>query len=158
MTLKSIVVATDFSLDADAAVAYGLALAKEVGARVCLLHVVDNPLAAGVWSAETYSAEVAGLQINLVRDAERQLRRGIRALDGPGVKVTGIVRTGAPAATIVEFARERRHDLIVLGSHGRGAVSRALIGSVAEQVARTAPCPVLVVPPPQKTQERAKSA
>ena len=89
MTLENILVATDFSLDADAAVSYGLALAKKLRARVYLLHVVDNPLAAGVWSSEVYSAEIAGLQINLVRDAERQLQQEFahsmaRASNSPG--------------------------------------------------------------------------
>lgn len=164
MTIKHILVATDFSLDADAALAYGLALAKAVRASVHLLHVVDNPLAAGMWSAEVYSTELAGLQINLVRDAEEQLRRGIRTLDRPGVTITSDVRTGRPAPTIVEFARERGIDLIVIGSHGRTGVAHLLVGSVAEHVVRTAPCPVLVVRPPEpkthavRTEQRTESA
>lgn len=149
VTIKRILVATDFSLDSDAAVSYALALAKTVHASVDLLHVVDNPLAAGVWSSEIYSAEIAGLQVNLVRDAEQNLKRAIQSIDRPGVKITGEVRTGRPAATIVEFARERGVDLIVVGSHGRTGVSRLMMGSVAEHVVRTAPCAVLVVRPPE---------
>jgi nucleotide-binding universal stress UspA family protein len=154
MTLKNVVVATDFSLDADAAVSYALALAKETRAAVCLLHVVDNPLAAGAWSSDMYASEIAGLQINLVRDAEKQLQQGIRTLDRPGIEIAGAVRTGRPASTIVEFARESGCDLIVIGSHGRTGAARLVMGSVAEHVVRTAPCPVLVVRPPEKAAER----
>jgi universal stress protein A len=147
MTIKRILVATDFSLDADAALAYGLALAKVVPACIHVLHVVENPLAAGAWSTDLYSAELAGLQINLVRSAEQQLRAGIRTIDRPGVKITTEVRTGSPVAAIVDCARERRSDLIVVGSHGRTGISRMLMGSVAEAVVRSAPCPVLVIRP-----------
>lgn len=147
MTITHILVATDFSLDSDAALAYGLALAKTVRASVHLLHVVESPLAAGVWSSTIYSAEIAGLQINLMRDAERHLRRGLRTLDRPGVTITSEVRTGRAAPGIVDVAREKHVDLIVVGSHGRTGLSHVMMGSVAEQVVRTAPCPVLVVRP-----------
>jgi nucleotide-binding universal stress UspA family protein len=60
------------------------------------------------------------------------------------------VRTGRPAATIVEFARESGSDLIVIGAHGRTGAARVIMGSVAEHVVRTAPCPVPVVTPPEK--------
>ena len=147
MTIKRILVGTDFSPDADGALAYALALAKALHASLHLLHVVENPLAAGLWSSDIYSAEIAGLQINLMRDAEEHLRRTIVTLDRSGVTLTTDVRTGRPAPGIVAFARTKETDLIVLGSHGRTGLSHLLMGSVAEQVVRTASCPVLVVRP-----------
>lgn len=147
MTATRILVATDFSLDADGALLYALALARTIPASVHVLHVIDNPLAAGVWSSEVYTNEVAGLQINLVRDAEKQLRRGLRALDHRGVKITSEVKTGRPAPTIVQCARDGETDLIVIGSHGHSGITRLLMGSVADYVMRHAPCPVLVVRP-----------
>jgi universal stress protein A len=147
MTCSRILVATDFSLDADGALLYALALARTIPASLHVLHVVDNPLAAGVWSSEVYTSEVAGLQINLVRDAETQLRRGLRAIDHHGIKITSEVKTGRPGPTIVECARDGGHTLIVVASHGRTGLSRMLMGSVAEYVVRHASCPVLVVRP-----------
>jgi universal stress protein A len=147
MTFTRILVATDFSLDSDSAIAYALALAKTIPASVHVVHIVDNPLAAGVWASEVYTTELAGLQINLVRDAEKQLRRGMRALDHHGIKVTTEVRTGRPAPTIVQCARDRGSDLLIVGSHGRTGVAHLVMGSVAEHVVRHAPCPVLVVRP-----------
>jgi universal stress protein A len=151
--IKRILVATDFSLDSDAAVAYGLALAKTVHASIYLLHVVENPLAAGVWSSEIYTAEIAALQINLMRDAKKNLKRAIASIDHPGVKIVGDVRAGRPATTIVEAAREQRVDLIVIASHGRTGITRLMMGSVAEHVVRNAPCAVLVVRPPEPPQD-----
>ena len=62
------------------------------------------------------------------------------------VPVVTAVESGAPAAAIVEYASRSRIDLIVIGTHGRTGVTRTLLGSVAERVVRTAPCPVLAVP------------
>jgi universal stress protein A len=151
--IRRILVATDFSLDSDAAVAYGLALAKTVHASIHILHVVDNPMAAGVWSSDIYSAEIAALQINLIRDAKKNLKRAIASIDHPGVKIVGDVRAGRPATTIVEVARDQRVDLIVIASHGRTGVTRLMMGSVAEHVVRHSPCAVLVVRPPEQTQQ-----
>jgi universal stress protein A len=158
VTATRILVATDFSLDSDAALAYALALAKTIPASLHVLHVVENPLAAGVWSSEVYTSEIAGLQINLVRDAKKQLSQGVRALDHPGVKITTEVRTGRAAPTIVQCARERESDLIVVGSHGRTGLAHLTMGSVAEHVVRHAPCPVLVVRPVEHEARAAAAA
>jgi universal stress protein A len=147
MNIKRILVATDFGPDSEAALNYALDLAKAVKASVDVLHVVESPLAAGMWASEIYTAEIAGLQINLERDAAEHLRRTIADLSEPSVVLTGEVRTGRAANTIHEYADERGIDLIVMGTHGRTGVARLMMGSVAERVTRTAPCPVLVVRP-----------
>lgn len=155
MKATRILVATDFSVDADAALAYALALARTIPASVHVVHVVDNPLAAGIWSSEVYTSEIEGLQINLVRDAARQLRRGLRAIDHHGVKLTSEVRTGRPGPAIVQAARDGAHELLVVGSQGRTGLARLVMGSVAEHAVRHAPCPVLVVRPLEHAQENA---
>ena len=60
-----------------------------------------------------------------------------------------LITSNAPAVAIVDYARRERIDLIVTGTHGRGAVAHLLMGSVAERVVRTAPCPVLTVRHPE---------
>jgi universal stress protein A len=147
MNIKRILVATDFGPDAEAALNYALDLAKAVKASVDVLHVVESPLAAGMWASEIYTAEIAGLQINLERDAAEHLRRTIAELSAPNVAVAGEVRTGRATTTIHDYAIERQSDLIVMGTHGRTGVARVMMGSIAESVTRTAPCPVLVVRP-----------
>src|SRR5262245_6129897 len=110
MTIKRILVPTDFSAHADAALDYAIELAEPLGATIALLHVIEDPLAAGMWSSELYSAEIAGLQINLMKDAEERLRRTVADAANPVITEHG-VRTGRAAATIVEAAVETKADL-----------------------------------------------
>lgn len=142
MTITRILVPTDFSADANAAFTYALGLARKFDAPVHLLHVVEDPLAAGVWSSEIYTAEIAGLQVNLVRNAEERLRLSVP--DDAGT-VSSEVRTGNAAKQIVEAARATNTDLIVMGTRGRAGLAHVIMGSVAERVVRLAPCPVLTL-------------
>jgi nucleotide-binding universal stress UspA family protein len=142
MTITRILVPTDFSADANAAFDYARILARKFDAPVHLLHVVEDPLAAGMWSSEVYTAEIATLQVNLVRDAEERLRRSVPADAGT---ISTEVRTGNAAKQIVEAAREHKADLIVMGTRGRTGVAHVIMGSVAERVVRLAPCPVLTL-------------
>src|SRR5688500_8348300 len=119
MNITRILVATDFEPDAEAALNYALDLAKALKASVDVLHVVETPLAAGMWASEIYTAEIAGLQVNLERDAAEHLRRTIAALSEPSVAVKGEVRTGPAVTTIHDYALGRKSDLIVMGTHGR---------------------------------------
>ena len=142
MQITRILVPTDFSVHADAAMRYALELARRFNATVHLLNVVEDPLAAGVWSSEIYTAEIAGLQINLVRDAEKRLCASVPQNAGT---VTCEVRRGPAAKQILEAARECGSDLIVMGTRGRTGVAHVLMGSVAEKVVRLASCPVLTL-------------
>jgi universal stress protein A len=142
MKITRILVPIDFSGDADAAFSYASALAVTFGASLHLLHVVEDPLAAGAWSSEIYTAEIAGLQINLVRDAEQRLRGYV---SGKAGEITTEVRTGHVARAVLEFAKEKVIDLIVMGTHGRTGLAHVVMGSVAERVVRLAPCPVLTL-------------
>lgn len=145
MTIKRILVPVDFSPDSDAALHYAVGLAQQVGATVHLLHIVENSMAAGMWSADAYTGEKPGLLVNVVRDAEQRLERMIPTIAGVRYGLEHDVRTGPPAATIVEFAKEELADLIVMGTRGRTGLSHVLLGSVAEEVVRRAPCPVLTL-------------
>jgi universal stress protein A len=145
MTISRILVPNDFSLHGEAAFQYAQKLARAFQASIHVLHVVDNPIAAGMWSSEMYTAEIAGLQINPVRDAEERLKGAVPAAAGT---VSTEVRTGNPARNILEAARERGADLIVMGTHGRTGLAHVMMGSVAEQVVRLAPCPVLTLRAP----------
>ena len=148
--IKRILVPTDFSPDADAAIQYAIELANHMGAAVHLLHVVENPMLPGVWSSEMYTAEIAGLQINLVRDAEARLRQAIPCIAGSRFGFDHEVRTGPVPATIVDYASEKLIDLIVMGTTGRTGLAHMLMGSVAELVVRTAPCPVVTLRAPRR--------
>ena len=80
---------------------------------------------------------------------EEELEKWAAGARKKGATVRPIIRTGAPAEQIVELATTEHADLVVMGTHGRGGMSRVLLGSVADRVIRLAPCPVLTVRKPE---------
>ena len=150
IALKSILVATDFGEAADAALNYGRALARAFGATLHVLHV-DDDVSLDTIGSERY---IGSPPIGLRSDIEEAARKRLEALvldngQGPITTRPAVVMSIAPAQAIVQYAQAENIDLIVMGTHGRRGVSHLLIGSVAEQVVRTAPCPVLTVHHPE---------
>ena|SRR5436190_3478465 len=143
--ITRILVPTDFSESADAALAYAVRLADQVGATVRLVHVFEDPDALSLYS-EVYVPIPPDVRAEILTDMQRQLTARAAA-SGHG-NITTAVLNGAAAQTIVEGATAQQCDLIVMGTHGRHGMAHLLMGSVAERVVRTAVCPVLVVPRP----------
>lgn len=121
--VREILFATDFSSSCETAARVAKEYAVSLGARLHVLHVVAD-------QQDSVAAEMSKLVEEI----------------GDGVEVVTATAYGAPAEEIVRYAKHHAVDLIVLGAHGRSGVTRALLGSVAERVARIAPCPVLTVP------------
>ncbi len=122
--VRTVVFPTDFSNCSRHAGETAAAIARQLGAHLHVVHVdppVTEPAAAS------------------------RLARALTGL-GDGFQTTTITLSGIPARQISTYARRVGADLIVIGTHGRTGVSRALLGSVAEAVVRHAPCPVLTVP------------
>ncbi|MEZ6098877.1 MAG: universal stress protein [Pirellulaceae bacterium] len=143
MNLRNILVPTDFSESSDAAVALASSLARDSNSRLVLVHVLedDYPVTEGM------AAAYAGISAERHDEAQAALE-AIKATD-PDTKVERVLMEGPVAETIVEMAQSRDDiDLIVVGSHGRKGLSRLILGSVAEQIVRTATCPVLTVKVP----------
>lgn len=140
-----LLVPTDFSVHAQAALSYALKLAASLRAQVHVLHVVENPIETMPESSRVNRAEVASLELSLVRNAAALLRRHIRAVDATAVVLSHDVRLGRAAEVIVEFADDHGIDLIVMGTRGEGDEYDGIAGSVAAHVVRTAPCPVLTL-------------
>jgi nucleotide-binding universal stress UspA family protein len=142
--IQHILVPTDFSATADAALDYAFALAARFGADVQLLHVLDDPFLAEGMTAEAYIAEAPTVRTAMLRDAQTRLTH--RAVPpSADVTVYSEVLFGHNAKTIAEYAAMRNIDVIVMGTHGRTGVAHLLLGSVAERLVRTAPCPVFTV-------------
>jgi nucleotide-binding universal stress UspA family protein len=145
--LKTILIPVDFSDCSDAAVKYGYALAEAFGASVHLVNVVQDPYTLP-WAAEGFAAPIGDLLV----DWEAQARRRLTEIVPTSAAATTVVKAqvGSPHPEIVRYAAKHNVDLIVLGTHGRGPLGHMLLGSVAERVVRTAPCPVLTVRHPQR--------
>ena len=149
IALKNILAATDFSEPSVAAIAYGRALARTFGATLHVLHVVGD-MSTVVYGTEGSLASVPQLQEAIEGTARKRLEVLLVDNDEPPLPTRPVLATSsAPARAIVEYAGREHIDLIVVGTHGRGAVAHFLMGSVAERVVRTAPCPVLTVRHPE---------
>lgn len=140
-TVKDILVPTDFSPNDAAALGWAIELAGEFGAAVTLLHILE---AHKSWDS------VKGGSMGRLRDAAtKKLQSIIAAI--PSEKRKGIIITEnvkvfpRPWSGIVDFARKRKFDIIVMSTHGRRGVPRFFLGSVAESVIKNAPCPVIAV-------------
>jgi nucleotide-binding universal stress UspA family protein len=139
---ETILMATDFSPTSDHALEYAAMLARKTGAALHLLYVVPFPIELTSYPSSRW-VELGALRDQLRAEAERDLATRAAAIGGVDVKSE--VKFEVPAGAIVETAAERKCQLIVMGTRGRGGVSRLLLGSVAERVVRTAECPVLTV-------------
>jgi nucleotide-binding universal stress UspA family protein len=143
IVLKNVLVATDFGEASKVALDYGRDLARAYGATLHVLHVVED-------LTYSYASEVGfalpGYQDEIVAQAQKAMDESLTADDRATLRVVPAVRTmRVPANAITEYAKEHAIDVIVVGTHGRGVVQHFLMGSVAERVVRTAPCPVLTV-------------
>lgn len=141
---KRILVAVDGSGASSKGLREALRLAKREGARLFILHVVNEfPAFAGMDGSAPVDL------VPMLREGGRRiLARARAAAEKAKVKPTILMREiiGGPAADpIVREAKKQRADLIVLGTHGRRGVRRMVLGSDAEQVVRTSPVPVLLV-------------
>jgi len=138
---RTILVATDFSDTAEQALDYAIALASKLGARVYLLNAIALPTFGVV--PELGVGPTSTMIDGIVSDNQQALDKLIAA-KAP-MKIHTLMRTGDPRDLIVDTAAEVGADLIVMGTHGRRGVTRALLGSVAEGVLRHATCPVLTI-------------
>jgi nucleotide-binding universal stress UspA family protein len=142
-SISRILVPVDFSAHSDRALRYAARLAGQVGAAVELLHVVED-FTYGAFS-EVYVPNVPAMTEEAINSAVDRLTPLKAEVFPHGADVETVVYVGRPAATIVEHARAGKFDLIVMGTHGRTGLPHLFMGSVAEHVVRTAPCPVLTV-------------
>jgi universal stress protein A len=160
MHIRSILVPIDFSASTERVVEWAVAIAKGSNASVTLVHVT-SPDAHGmaattvevvsavlheVTATPGWHAAATPTSSSETRSALEELER-LRVSDiPPAVESRAIVRDGTPWQCIVDEAAAGKHDLIVMGTHGRSGIRRVLMGSVAEHVLRQAAGPVLIVP------------
>jgi nucleotide-binding universal stress UspA family protein len=137
--IRQILLATDLGPASAAATDEAFRLAAALGANLLAVSVIDPrtlQLPGG-----RFRRRIDQERSRLETVAGELVLRGRR----DRVPTSFLIWEGDPAESIVDAARSERSDVIVVGSHGRGALGRALIGSVSDQVVRRAPCPVLVV-------------
>jgi nucleotide-binding universal stress UspA family protein len=136
MPVNNILVPTDFSPTSEAALHYAAEMALTLGARLYLMHVPGK-------TGEHFEANFPHGQFEAA--ARKGLSSFLTTEEIARLRPEYAVRVGVPAEEIVRYADACDVDLIIMGTHGRTGIAHALMGSVAEQVVRVAPCPVLLV-------------
>jgi CBS domain-containing protein/nucleotide-binding universal stress UspA family protein len=138
-----ILVPVDYSECSDAALRYAADVASAFSGRLLALHVLPIRISGLFGDFPTPAADA--MQISAERDRLRAHVRSVLAKRNAAPPYDVDVFWGAPALDIVPYAVERGADAIVLGTHGRTGFKHVLLGSVAERIVRTAPCPVITV-------------
>lgn len=147
ISIRHILVATDFGETSTAAVQRAIQLSEAFQAQLDVLHVVEEPYGY-LGNIHGYLPEVDAFLATLNDAARTQLHQVMSPEEVERRKVHLALRTGTPYVEIVRYAKDQDVDLIVLGTHGRGSVRHMLLGSVAEKVVRYAHCAVLTTPHP----------
>lgn len=141
---QKILCCTDFSESAQAAFDFAIdAAIRRPGSTLYLLHVSHEP-EAKFW--RSYLDEVDGLDEQAQKAMDEKVANDYLSHVPPGLEVKVEIRIGPDASTILDFAKEKAIDLIIIGRHGSGGVHKAIFGNVAEKIVRKADCAVLVIP------------
>lgn len=148
MPFKNILVPTDLSETSLRAIRKSVELARAAGGSITLLHVGILP---HIYSTDMGFAQPVGpLFVQASEQAAREQRHQLERIARQEIPETVghriLVREGYPPQEILDQVRDGQHDLVVMGTHGRTGIKRALLGSVAERVIRESSVPVLVVP------------
>lgn len=157
MTLKKILVPLDFSEGSLQALDYAIALGEPFGAELLVLFVVEPVYYATPADLYGASANLSMLLDEQKRIAAEQLAELSRRLTKKRVRHRTFLDAGVPYQRITERVEQLKADLIVMATHGRTGLSHLLLGSVAEKVVRSAPCPVLTVRAAAAARKTAKS-
>jgi nucleotide-binding universal stress UspA family protein len=144
IVLKNVLIATDFGEPSQAAMAYACDVAKAFSARLHLVHVVDDLAARGT-PLPVLAQDLSRLQAEREDDARKKLNAMLDADLRANGATTVVLTSDRPASAILTYARDTEIDLIVAGTHGRSGFADLFMGSVAQQIVRTAQCPVLTL-------------
>ncbi len=142
LRVRKILVPMDFSASAQRALELALDLAKKAGpAHLMLVHGYYVPP-----EIEAFAPDRVPSYLNMLSEqASKDLEQSLVALQDAGVSSEYLAEPGTPDHVIIKVAADMGADLIVMGTHGRTGVPRFALGSIAERVVQTAPCPVITV-------------
>lgn len=147
MPMKNIVTALDFSDASDAVLAAAISLAKLQNATLHIVHVLEpepSYTAYGMTPEEFPAIQV--FQQESQKRAEAKLNHAMATAQAEVADVRTELMIGSPLHAIIDYVKKTASDLVVIGTHGHGAVAALLIGSVAEGLVRKALCPTMVIP------------
>ncbi len=146
VNIKNILCPIDYSVYSEMALKYAIEFAEKYQAKLYLVHVLDIRI-YDINDPDLYNVNI--IDEETIHKLRERLLKCVNEDTKSKISVEAIIIQGVPFAEIISTAKERKIDLIVLGTHGRTGLSHALMGSVAEKVVRKAPCPVLTIRHPE---------
>jgi nucleotide-binding universal stress UspA family protein len=146
LTLRQILVPIDFTETSDKALDFAIELAQKFDASITVMHAYEIPVIGFPDGALVATVDVA---TRIQEAAKKGLDAAVAARSARGVKITSVLRDGVAWEEIRAVAEDVHADIIVIGTHGRRGIARALLGSVAENVIRTVKTPVLTIHGPR---------
>ncbi|MEW6702626.1 MAG: universal stress protein [Bacteroidota bacterium] len=149
ITIKNIIVPTDFSKLSTSAFEYAKDLAERMDAKIHLIYVLEKtPPFLAMRSLDVSEEDVMR---SMEEEAIKQLEETAEGLkDDTSVQIVHVLRKGIDYEEIIKYSKEISGDMIVIATHGRTGILHTLLGSVAEKVIRYAKCPVLVITPEEE--------
>jgi len=147
ISLRRLLVPVDFTETSDRALAYAIELARKFEATITVMHAYQIPVYGFPDAAYITASEVA---TQISNAAQARLDAIVEANKTAGIEMNVVLRDGVPWEEINHVAAEVKADLVIIGTHGRRGLARALLGSVAENVIRTSTLPVLVIHGPRE--------
>ena len=142
--IRTILAPVDGSENSQRALAYAAYLAKQCGASLSVLHVVN--LTATVSSIHQIGGGyVPDSVLNNIQEAGRSILEDALKQLPPGIEATVHLEIGSPTISVVSFCTDHKYDLVVMGSRGLGTLGQLVLGSISNYVLHHAPCPVMVV-------------
>jgi nucleotide-binding universal stress UspA family protein len=130
ITIKNILVATDFSEPSDAALIYGRELARQFSATLHVFHAVEN-IYITTLGAENFANVAGNLQQEVEDEARRRLNELLKSKPNEPPTIAAVLTSASPAYAIVDYAKTHDIDAIVVGTHGRSGLAHVFLGSVA---------------------------
>ena len=146
LTLRHLLVPVDFTETSERALEYAVEMARKFESSITVMHAYQIPVYGFPDGAYITGADLASQLSNV---AQQRLDGVVSSLKASGVPMSSVLRDGVPWEEINAVATETHADLIIIGTHGRRGLARALLGSVAENVIRTSTLPVMVIHGPR---------
>ncbi len=152
---KKILIAVDASSYSEKAAKYGCTLAKTLQAQIAFIHVDEYPVVTEVTGDAMMGEQMLVLPdiTEIQNENAKNLLHKMTQTYADGLEAEQIIKTGMIKDEILQFAKEWKADVIVLGTHGRTGFDHLILGSMAESITRHAECPVLIIP--NKTEDKA---
>ena len=144
---KKVLCPVDFSEFTAEIVQYAHDIAKKYGAELHMLHVLPNLTYYTPYESFLTPENLIAIEKSIQSEVDNDFTNLMKHLD---VKVKKVMKEGVVFLEIINYIKVESIDLVVMGTHGRGAIEHILIGSVAEKVVRKSPCPVMTIRPKGK--------